>query len=435
MAKVVVVGGGIAGLGAAHTLQKAGVEVSVLESEPEAGGRMRSKYWHGAWIDLGAEFTTSNDTAFEKLAAELGILDQRITYPGESVSFNIWRDGKSHPLNFTEAKSFLRFGAMSAWSKVRLLGLLPTFVKQFRRNAGAENEPWRAAWCDDSSVEEWLGRKNHEFLEYAVEPCYELYCGYEPHDFSKAMFAYFSTTYRSTSVFTFREGLGQLTRALAAALDVTTGARVTRVANGSKPVSVEYEVAGKTARREADMVLVAVPGTKVAGMVEELDVERRNFFENVRYTPHELPFYKLSRKPEGVPDRVFYPRLEDPNIAALGYEASSTVPEVELFRISMKTSFIRRQLDVGDDDHNRAMIELAGRRYPVVPPLVEDAFTSRWREALPLFYPGYLRRLASFVELPPLDGVSFAGDYLAGPATGAAFATGQRAATDILKRL
>ena len=434
MARVIVVGGGIAGLGAAFTLQKAGVEVSVLESEPEAGGRMRSKYWNGAWIDLGAEFTTSNDTAFEKLAAELGILDQRLSYPGEKVAFNIWRDGKAHPLSYTEASSFLRFGAMSFGAKVRLLGLLPTLIKQSRRNAKAEHEPWRAAWCDEGSVEDWLNKISPEFLEYAVEPCYELYCGYEPHDFGKAMFVYFSTTYRSTGVFTFKEGLGQLTRALAKQVDVTTGAPVTRVSLGGKP-SVEFTADGKTQKREADMVLFAVPGTKVLGIADGLDPARRDFFANVRYTPHELPFYKLTREPEGVPDGVFYPRKEDANIAALGYDKSSTNPDVMFFRVSMKTSFITRQLDVEHGQHARDMLSLVAKRYAQVPPLVEDATVSRWREALPLFYPGYLKRLASFVNLPPQPGVSFAGDYLAGPATGAAYATGQRAAADILSRL
>jgi len=434
MAKVIVVGAGIAGLGAAHTLQRAGVEVSVLESAAEAGGRMRSRFWNDAWIDLGAEFITSNDTAFEKLAAELGILDQKLVYPGAKVAFNIWRDGKSHPLSFTEARGFLRFGAMNAWSKAKMLRLLPTLIRQFRRNGDSAHEPWRAAWCDDASIEEWLGRIDREFLEYAVEPCYELYCGYEPEEFGKGMFVYLTTQYRSTGVFTFKEGLGQLTRALASQLDVTTGARVTKVTAGPSP-SVEYEAGGKTVRRDADLVLVAVPGSKAGALIEGLDAPRQDFFRQVRYTPHELPFYKLSGDPDGVPSGVFYPRKEDADIAALGYDVSSTNDAAKFFRVSMKTDYIRRNIDRNDDEHARDMISLVSRRYPQVQPLVEDAFVSRWRDALPLFYAGYTRALATFIALPPLDGVAFAGDYLAGPSTAAAHASGQRAAAEILRRV
>ena len=435
MAQVIVVGGGIAGLGAGYALQEAGVDVAVLEAEPEAGGRMRSKLWNGAWIDLGAEFITTNDTGFEKLAGELGILGDRIVYPGAKVGFHIWRDGKAHYISYTEPATFLRFGAMSGLGKAQLLTLLPPLMRQRRRNAGSEWEPWRAAWCDDQSIEAWLGRRAPEFLEYVVEPCYELYCGYEPAEFSRGYFAFLTTVYRSTGVYTFREGLGQLTRALAARLDVTTGARVTRVSAGAVPVTVEYVDDGQERRRTADFVLVAVPGTRVAGIVDGLDTPRRRFFERVRYTPHELPFFTLGSVPSDIPADVFFPRREDAEIAALGYDVSSTNRDVSFFRVSMKTSHIRRQLGRTDEEDLDAIVEEVARRYPGIVPCIEDRFVSRWSDALPIFWPGYLRALEQFVRLPPLEGVAFAGDYLAGPATGAAYATGLRAADEIMRRL
>ena len=230
MSRVIVVGGGIAGLGAAWALQQAGIDVSVLEAEDEPGGRMRSRQWNGAWIDLGAEFITSNDEGLRQLAVDVGIDGDRLEYPGQKVGFRIWRDGAPHYLSYTEPKSFLTFGAMTWRGKTQLLRLLPTLARQARRNGGATTEPWRAAAIDDGeSVETWLSRVAPEFLEYVVEPCYELYCGYEPHDFGKAFFVYLSTVYRSTEIYTFREGLGQLTRAVAGKLAVTTGAVVSPV--------------------------------------------------------------------------------------------------------------------------------------------------------------------------------------------------------------
>jgi hypothetical protein len=52
-----------------------------------------------------------------------------------------------------------------------------------------------------------------------------------------------------------------------------------------------------------------------------------------------------------------------------------------------------------------------------------------------MFWPGYLKTLATFMELPPLPGIAFAGDYLAGPSTGAAYVTGQRAVNQVLAYL
>lgn len=438
MARVIVVGAGIAGLGAAQELQKAGVDVSVLEAGDQVGGRMVSTQWHGAWIDLGAEFITSVDDDFDVLASELGMRDDKLGYPTESgkVEFDVWRDGVAHHLSYTEPASFLRYGAMGPMAKLRMLGLLPTLVRQFRRNGSEPFEPWRAAWCDDESVETWLSRVDPEFLEYVVEPCFELFCGYEPHDFGRGMFAYLTTMFQDTEIFTFREGLGQLTRTLASRLDVTTGARVRRVDVRGSPVTVDFELDGAPQRREADVVVMATPGTKVASVVDGLDDPRRRFFERVRYTPHELCFFRLSGRPGAdVPTSVFYPRKEEPELLALGYERSTTTPDVSFFRVSMRTAAIRRARAFDDDAWAAEMLRQVGARFPQVPSLVVDHKLARWEDALPVFWPGYCRALDDFVHLPPQPGIAFAGDYLAASSTGAAYRTGRRAATDVLARL
>ncbi|WP_268932222.1 FAD-dependent oxidoreductase [Nocardioides okcheonensis] len=51
--RVVVIGGGIAGLGAAWDLQRAGVEVTVVEKGDEIGGRCRSTRFAGQDVALG----------------------------------------------------------------------------------------------------------------------------------------------------------------------------------------------------------------------------------------------------------------------------------------------------------------------------------------------------------------------------------------------
>jgi protoporphyrinogen/coproporphyrinogen III oxidase len=436
MVRVAVVGGGIAGLGAAYTLKKAGVDVTVFEAASQAGGRMRSQQWGGAWVDRGAEFIADADLEeFRPLIADMGMSRQLISYPGSKVAFDVWRDGKPHPLSFTEISSILTFGAMSRRGKSQLARLLPSMARQFRRGGGPGFEPWRAAWADDQSIEEWLGKLAPEFLEYAIEPCYNLYCGWEPADTGRGTLVYMTVSYRQTESFTFPEGLGQLTRAVASRLNVMTNTRVMRVEVGRGPTLVEYEREGKLTRQIFDAVIVAVPGSKVAGLVNGLDRAREAFFEGVRYVPHESPYFKLKEKPEGVPARVFFPRREDRHIAGMGYEASTTTPSVEFLRVIMKTAFVRDMQNKSDDDVLNLILDEGVRRFPQIGPLVEDGFIGRWREGLPMFWPGYLRTLAAFMELSPLPGIAFAGDYLAGPSTGAAYVTGQRAVNQVLAYL
>lgn len=50
--RVIVVGAGIAGLGAAWRLRELGNEVVLLEKDAEPGGRCRSAPWHGLWPSL-----------------------------------------------------------------------------------------------------------------------------------------------------------------------------------------------------------------------------------------------------------------------------------------------------------------------------------------------------------------------------------------------
>ncbi len=52
--KVVVVGAGMAGLGAARALREAGCRVVVVEARDRIGGRVHTVEWQGAPIDLGA---------------------------------------------------------------------------------------------------------------------------------------------------------------------------------------------------------------------------------------------------------------------------------------------------------------------------------------------------------------------------------------------
>ena len=71
--RVVIVGGGFAGLSAAYTLMKRGITPLLLEAEERAGGRGRGERVDGFSLDMGAfVFTSTYDTAF-RLCEELGL--------------------------------------------------------------------------------------------------------------------------------------------------------------------------------------------------------------------------------------------------------------------------------------------------------------------------------------------------------------------------
>ncbi len=69
----VVVGGGIGGLQAAHTLAKLGLEPLLLESRGSCGGLIFGAPIGGVWVDLGAESFAKRSVATAELCRELGL--------------------------------------------------------------------------------------------------------------------------------------------------------------------------------------------------------------------------------------------------------------------------------------------------------------------------------------------------------------------------
>ena len=91
---VVVVGGGIAGLAAAHRLRAQGRDVLLLEASPQVGGVLRRREVAGVGVDVGAEAMLNRRPEGVALAAELGL---DVCHPAQASS-RIWTRGALRPL-------------------------------------------------------------------------------------------------------------------------------------------------------------------------------------------------------------------------------------------------------------------------------------------------------------------------------------------------
>ncbi|MDW4909786.1 protoporphyrinogen oxidase [Streptomyces sp. ADMS] len=93
---VVVIGGGIAGLAAAHRLLDRGVRVTVLEASDRVGGKLLPGEIAGARVDLGAESMLARRPEAVALAREVG-LDDHLQPPATSTA-SIWTRGALRPM-------------------------------------------------------------------------------------------------------------------------------------------------------------------------------------------------------------------------------------------------------------------------------------------------------------------------------------------------
>lgn len=95
--RVVVVGGGIAGLAAAHALRgSAGLDVTVLEAADRVGGKLRTSEVEGIAVDEGAESFLARVPEALALARAVGLGDD-VVNPA-SASASLWARGRLRPI-------------------------------------------------------------------------------------------------------------------------------------------------------------------------------------------------------------------------------------------------------------------------------------------------------------------------------------------------
>jgi protoporphyrinogen oxidase len=94
--RIVIVGGGIAGLAAAMFLRDSGADVTVLESSPRIGGKLAVSDVAGIPVDSGAEALLTRRPEGLDLIGSVGLADE-LVYPG-TTSASILSRGRLHPL-------------------------------------------------------------------------------------------------------------------------------------------------------------------------------------------------------------------------------------------------------------------------------------------------------------------------------------------------
>ncbi|MEV0117555.1 protoporphyrinogen oxidase [Streptomyces sp. NPDC050844] len=93
---VVVIGGGIAGLAAAHRLLGTGARVTVLEAADRLGGKLLPGEIAGVRVDLGAESMLARRPEAVALAREVGLTDR--LQPPATATAAIWTRGALRPM-------------------------------------------------------------------------------------------------------------------------------------------------------------------------------------------------------------------------------------------------------------------------------------------------------------------------------------------------
>jgi protoporphyrinogen oxidase len=164
--RAVVIGGGPAGIKAAHALVKTGVEVTLLESSSLLGGLASSFDVQGVRIERYYHFVCKGDDHLVDTLAELG-LSHRLRWRDSRMAYFV--DGRLYP--FLTPVELLRFSPLSLADRVRA-GAAVKLAQRMKEEDLAEERaiPWLKGMFGESAYRViWEPLMRFKFAEHAPD--------------------------------------------------------------------------------------------------------------------------------------------------------------------------------------------------------------------------------------------------------------------------
>ncbi|QEV44947.1 protoporphyrinogen oxidase [Streptomyces vinaceus] len=157
----VVIGGGIAGLAAAHRLLADGLRVTLLEAGPRLGGKLLAGELAGAPVDLGAESVLARRPEALELARAVGLGEA--LQPPATATAHLWTRGALRPMP--------RGHVMGVPGDLAPLAASGVLSAEGLARIEAERELAPTEIGEDVAVGEYVAaRLGHEVVDRLVEP-------------------------------------------------------------------------------------------------------------------------------------------------------------------------------------------------------------------------------------------------------------------------
>lgn len=438
--KVVIIGAGCAGLSAAYTLKKKGVDFVVLEATERYGGRVGNREKDGFTYGIGAAMTEPQwKTTFNYLT-ELGLTDK--VRPVEKQCYAFWNHGKAHYLTLgkdTKLTDLLKFRGMPFKTYFQALKFLSA-IKNYKNGLNGNHDfSTLAAISNTSTAEFGLKHGGDEVVNRILNPFLGTMTLARATDVSIA---------HPIALLSLMQGMCYLDGGLALLLDalyeqvkenvrLSTSIQKVVIENG-KVKGVET----KDGFIEADQIICTTDAVLTRQLIPDLPATMRKPLETCKYS--STYNYVFGLKKRVVPEyfmSLMLPASEnsilstifDENSKAFGKRGPEGAGLVHAFTAGWHDDELT---PLSEEARTRRVIQEIQKYFPEFPdkPLFTDCV--RYERAINLEAPGQFVAIQDLLKnhMRDVKGLYLAGEYLFLIAsTEGALETGEEAAQTVIK--
>ena len=440
-----MIGAGMAGLGAAYTLRKHELDVTVFEASPHPGGRIFGEEVEGFHIDIGSNIFMETYGTVRQVAEELGVSLKRTPVP---INGGVYYNGKFHGFyggnglrnQWETAKTILSFQLLSpkgVWQALRCMRMLNA-----RSHDLSFDDHSRLLDLDmeKSAAEFFESNFGTEFLEWLVGPNLSCYTFAHPEQigvaYAMAILWHFSLNGAAWPIRPGGKGRGEFMDALVQSCDESI-----RISTPVRRIVLEdgraRGVITEAGFVQADAVICATTATTALKIAPALPSGISDVLRRVTYSKCCRVFFGVDSSPFP-PDwyAVTFPRQTGALMIGMSNSAVLAPESVPQGKALIDALVIDKQaeelLPLNDEQVGARVLADIRKYVPAMSKTPRFIRVYRWDEAVCLAPGGMMTALAQMrrQSLNRVKGLFLAGEYMGVPSTNGALRSGIDAAVD-----
>jgi len=424
--KVLVVGAGIAGLGAATWAREAGFDVTVIEASNRVGGRAVTVTRPGCndRIDVGSQYFHSNYRLAKKLLRSVGMTASVRRVRGRTCFFDKRAPGGSftagHRLPIIRAGGLIdnvRLLASGAW-RIARNPISPFGLRRYPRIDG------QSVGERISDPFEWdYTARCLALVGCLAEP--------EPADVSYLHMIRLMRIVLTTDYLALDGGIAALHERLATELDIRLSTTAAHLIFDERVRGVALD---NGTQIDADHVILATPSHAAATLMPSAWNTERRFLETTQHPPAQILTCYLDGPLQAGVWSYILPR-DDSRLVGFCVDASLKNPaNVPSGKAALQAWICHpasaRAAEMTDENLTKQVVTELQRYFPGIESRIEHVHVQRHAAAVPQFPTG--RNQAALEFLARIDeraGLEVCGDYLTGGYMECALWSAERAVT------